>query len=110
MQSGEVWKRKYNLYKRGQLLYYINVFAVGILSSWCVLLCVLPRSNGSDKPSHLQNQKHWLCLHFTTGLTKFSLSELKDATQNFSNKNKIGASEYGTVYKVLYSNAWSAIL
>ncbi|KAF8668155.1 hypothetical protein HU200_052447 [Digitaria exilis] len=34
------------------------------------------------------------------GLTKFSLSELKDATQYFSNKNKIGASEYGTVYKI----------
>lgn len=37
---------------------------------------------------------------FTTGLTKFSLSELKDATHNFSNENKIGASEYGTVYRV----------
>ncbi|KAF8668154.1 hypothetical protein HU200_052446 [Digitaria exilis] len=35
------------------------------------------------------------------GLKRFSFSELKAATKNFSNQNKIGASKYGTVYKVL---------
>ncbi|XP_066334449.1 cysteine-rich receptor-like protein kinase 10 [Miscanthus floridulus] len=33
------------------------------------------------------------------GLTKFSLSELKDATHNFSEKNKIGSSDFGIFYK-----------
>jgi hypothetical protein len=39
---------------------------------------------------------------FAIGFTMFSLSELKAATENFSDKNKIGAGGFGYVYKVLY--------
>ncbi|XP_062181940.1 proline-rich receptor-like protein kinase PERK2 isoform X2 [Phragmites australis] len=38
------------------------------------------------------------------GLTKFSLSELKAATHNFSEENKIGSSDFGTVYKGVLCN------
>ncbi|CAL4982813.1 unnamed protein product [Urochloa decumbens] len=38
------------------------------------------------------------------GLTKFSLTVLNNATQNFSEKNKIGSSDFGTVYKGLLHN------
>ncbi|XP_004979910.1 proline-rich receptor-like protein kinase PERK2 isoform X2 [Setaria italica] len=37
--------------------------------------------------------------HPLPGLTKFSLTELKNATQNFSEKNKIGSNDFSTVYK-----------
>jgi hypothetical protein len=36
----------------------------------------------------------------------FSLSELKAATENFSDKNMIGAGGFGAVYKVLRSVTW----
>jgi hypothetical protein len=36
----------------------------------------------------------------------FSLSELKAATENFSDKNKIGGGAFGDVYKVLRSVTW----
>ncbi|KAJ1276689.1 hypothetical protein BS78_05G233900 [Paspalum vaginatum] len=39
-----------------------------------------------------------------TGLKRFSLSELEDATNNFSEANKVGSSDFGTVYKGVLRN------
>lgn len=41
--------------------------------------------------------------HFITGSVKFYLSQLVDATENFSDGNKIGQGSFGCVYKVLSS-------
>jgi ABC-type sugar transport system permease subunit len=39
---------------------------------------------------------------FSTGLTKFRLSELEAATDNFSKKYEVGRGGFGVVYKVLH--------
>ncbi|RLM69665.1 proline-rich receptor-like protein kinase PERK2 isoform X2 [Panicum miliaceum] len=67
---------------------------------------VRPKSDeGNNKPAETEGPPPPL-----PGLTKFTLFELKDATHNFSEKNKIGSSEFGTVYKgVLHDGLMVAI-